>query len=75
MQTNNLSLSVLLIDDDASHREVLSGFLEKLGCQVDSHESGEKGIAALKNRYVDIVITDFRMPGMNGLDVLKQVKD
>ncbi|HCK98992.1 MAG TPA: two-component system response regulator [Candidatus Marinimicrobia bacterium] len=75
MQTNSLNLSVLLIDDDASHREVLCGFLEKLGCQVDSHESGEKGIAALKNRYVDIVITDFRMSGMNGLDVLKQVKD
>jgi len=75
MQTNNLSLSILLIDDDTSHREVLGGFMEKLGCQVDSHESGEKGIATLKNRYVDLVITDFRMPGMNGLEVLKQVKD
>jgi len=75
MQTNNLALSVLLIDDDASHREVLGGFMAKLGCRVESHESGEKGIAALKNRYVDLVITDFRMPGMNGLEVLKQVKD
>jgi len=75
MQTNGLNLSVLLIDDDTSHREVLSGFLEKLGCHVDSHKSGEKGIAALKNRYVDTVITDFRMPGINGLDVLKQVKN
>ncbi len=75
MPIDKLDLSVLLIDDDASHREVLSGFLKKLGCPVNSYESGEKGIAALKNQYVDVVITDFRMSGMNGLDVLKQVKD
>lgn len=69
-----MDLSILLIDDDASHREVLSGFLQKLGCQIESHATGEEGIAALKNRYVDVVITDFRMPGLNGLEVLKRVK-
>ena len=74
MQLNSLNLSILLIDDDASHREVLSGFLDKLGCQVSSFSSGEDGLAALKNRYADVVITDFRMQGMDGLEVLKQVK-
>jgi len=73
-EMNPLTLSVLVIDDDDSHREVLSGFLKKLGCQVASYESGEKGITALKHKYFNIVITDFRMSGMNGLEVLKQVK-
>jgi len=70
-----LNLAILLIDDDTSHREILSGFLKKLGCQVNSYPSGEEGISALKNRYADVVISDFRMPGMNGLEVLKQVKE
>ena len=73
-EMNPLTLSVLVIDDDDSHREVLSGFLKKLGCQVASYESGEKGITALKHKYFNVVITDFRMSGMNGLEVLKQVK-
>lgn len=70
-----LNLTILLIDDDASHRKILSGFLEKLGCQVNSYQSGEEGIEGLKNRYADVVISDFRMPGMNGLEVLKHVKE
>ena len=75
IMSKSLNLAILLIDDDTSHREILSGFLKKLGCQVNSYPSGEEGISALKNRYADVVISDFRMPGMNGLEVLKQVKE
>jgi Response regulator containing CheY-like receiver, AAA-type ATPase, and DNA-binding domains len=74
IMSKSLNLAILLIDDDTSHREILSGFLKKLGCQVNSYPSGEEGISALKNRYADVVISDFRMPGMNGLEVLKQIK-
>jgi two-component system NtrC family response regulator len=69
-----LSFSVVVIDDDSAQREILSGFLKKEGCQVFACESGEKGVQEIEKRYVDVVITDFRMPGMNGLEVLKQVK-
>ncbi len=69
-----LSLSLVIIDDDASQRDILSGYVRKLGCQVTSCVSGEAGLEAIRKNYVDVVITDFRMPGMNGLDVLKKVK-
>ena len=70
-----LSLSVVVIDDDASQRNILSGFLVKAGCSVISCENGTKCIDKVKKQYVDVVITDFRMPGMDGLEVLKKVKD
>ncbi|MDA0748823.1 MAG: sigma-54 dependent transcriptional regulator, partial [bacterium] len=45
-----------------------------MGYVVDTAESGSAGIEALKQKPVDIVITDFRMPGMDGFEVLRQVK-
>ena len=70
-----LSLSVVVIDDDASQRNILSGFLVKAGCSVISCENGTQCIDKVRKQYVDVVITDFRMPGMDGLEVLKKVKD
>lgn len=68
------SLSILLIDDDDSQREVLSGFMKKNDYKVSSYASGEKGLEAVKKNYVDLVITDFKMPGIDGLEVLEKVK-
>ncbi|HMA62028.1 MAG TPA: sigma-54 dependent transcriptional regulator [bacterium] len=68
------SLSILLIDDDDSQREVLSGFMKKNDYKVSSYSSGEKGLEAVKKNYVDLVITDFKMPGIDGLEVLEKVK-
>jgi len=67
-------LSVLLIDDNESQREVLTGFIKKSGFHVLSAENGEKGLAIVQNNFIDLVITDFKMPGMNGLEVLRETK-
>ncbi len=69
-----LNLSLAIIDDDVAQREVLSGFLRKQGCQVFACESGEKCLKILAQRYLDVVLTDLRMPGMSGLDILREVK-
>ena len=70
-----MNLSVIVIDDDKSQREVLSGFIQDLGCKVQACDSGTSCIEYINNNYVDLVITDFRMPELNGLQVLKKVKE
>jgi len=68
------NLNVAVIDDDATQRELLSGFFRKLGCTVYTCASGENCLSIIERQYLDVVLTDFRMPGMSGLDVLKKVK-
>jgi len=68
------NLNVAIIDDDATQRELLSGFFRKLGCTVYACASGENCLSTIEKQYLDVVLTDFRMPGMSGLDVLKKVK-
>ncbi|MCL5028492.1 MAG: sigma-54 dependent transcriptional regulator [Bacteroidetes bacterium] len=66
---------ILVIDDDQSIRKTLSGYLKKQNYEVLSAENGLKGIEIVKNELPDLVITDIRMPGADGFDVLKNVKD
>ena len=67
--------SILLIDDEDSQREPLKGFLAKKAFQVFDASSCDAGIELLKKNPVDLVITDFKMPGKTGEDVLREVKN
>jgi two-component system NtrC family response regulator len=64
---------ILLIDDDASLREVLTFTLTHAGHEVEAAPDGERGVAELSRFGPDVVITDLKMPGMNGLEVLRRV--
>ena len=66
---------ILVIDDDQSIRKTLSGYLKKQNYEVLSAENGLKGIEILKNELPDLVITDIRMPGADGFEVLKNIKE
>ncbi len=66
---------ILLIDDDAGFREVLTFTLQELDHEVESFESGERGLAGLKAFEPDVVLTDLKMPGMGGVDVVRRVKE
>ncbi|MFA7709668.1 MAG: sigma-54 dependent transcriptional regulator [Candidatus Neomarinimicrobiota bacterium] len=68
------NLNIAIIDDDKSQRELLSGFFKKLGCTVFVCDSGENCLSVIEKQYLDVVLTDFRMPGMNGLEILRRVK-
>ena len=59
---------VLVIDDQAGIREVFCDFLGLLGHQGDAAANGEEGLRVLDARAYDLVITDFLMPGMTGLE-------
>ncbi len=66
--------SILIIDDEKAQREVLTGYLKKKGFQIHSAENGEEGIKLVKDNSIDIIFSDFKMPGISGLEVLEQVR-
>jgi len=66
--------NILVIDDEAAQRDVLTGYLKKKGYKIFSASSGKEGIEIAGRNPVDIILSDFKMPDLSGLDVLEQVK-
>jgi DNA-binding NtrC family response regulator len=65
---------ILVIDDDESIRNSLSKFLQRLNYQVASAANGETGLEIIYKTLPDLVITDIRMPGITGFDLLQKAK-
>jgi two-component system sensor histidine kinase RpfC len=68
------SLQLLIADDQQTNITVLCRLLEKAGHRTQSVRSGEDVLAALENQRFDAVLIDLHMPGISGLDVLKQAR-
>lgn len=68
-------MNILLIDDEATVREPLQLFLHDLGHQVRAASSGEEGLWSLEECPADLVITDLKMPGLSGIDVLRRARE
>jgi two-component system response regulator PilR (NtrC family) len=66
---------ILVVDDEKSMRDFLSIMLKKEGYEVSTAENGEDALRAVQAEIFDLVITDVKMPRMDGLEVLKMVKD
>ena len=64
---------ILIVDDEESMRRFLSILLEKEGYQVSLASSGEEALQQLKERSFGLLITDLKMPGMNGVELLEHV--
>jgi len=69
------TFSVLIIDDEESQLQSLKTFLAKRDYSVFTALSGESGYKIAEENIIDIVLTDFKMPGWDGLTVLKKIKD
>ena len=65
---------ILLVDDEADIREVLNLALSDLGYRVFEAENGERGLFIFKAVCPPIVLTDIKMPNMNGIELLRKVK-
>jgi len=65
---------ILLVDDEADVREVLSISLSDMGYKVFATENGEKALHIFKEVNPPIVLTDIKMPGMDGIELLRRVK-
>lgn len=70
---SNLTKTILLVDDDDSLRRVLEFQLQEADYQVLTAENGSKALELFTANEVDCVITDWRMPEMNGLELLERV--
>ena len=69
------NLKILLVDDDEWIRDSLSLFFEAEGCNLLTFETAEEGMEAVKQQAYDIVISDYKLPGMDGLEFLRRVKE
>ncbi len=65
---------VLIIEDDASVCELLFASLSKEGYRVSVTQSGEEGLAQIEECPPDVVVLDLNLPGMNGLDVCRTLR-
>jgi DNA-binding NtrC family response regulator len=65
---------VLIVDDDASLRRVMEMQLEEIGCDVVAVASGNEALAALEEVTPALIITDLKIPGMSGMDLLKLLR-
>ncbi len=66
---------ILVVDDEATQREALAGFIAKKGYGVLTAGSGDEAVETVRSEPVDLVITDYRMTGKDGLTVLREVRE
>ena len=74
MREHNHMARILIIEDDEEMRSLLEDFLKDEGYETDSVNSGSEAFGKLAREPFDLVITDIRMPGLSGFDVLSAVK-
>ena len=68
-------VKILVVDDEPDLRDVISSRFELEGCEVTLAENGQSAIDAMKAKRFDAVVTDVRMPGGNGIELLDAIKD
>jgi DNA-binding NtrC family response regulator len=67
--------SILVVDDEKNQREILETILSGEGYDVTTASSGEAAMKFVADRHFDLVLTDLKMTGMSGLDLLKSLTD
>ena len=66
---------ILVVDDEAPVRDLLEDLLKKEDCLPITCGSGEEALAILKKETFDVVLLDIKLPGMGGLEVLKDISE
>src|SRR5687767_8686756 len=70
-----MTLRVLIVDDDTRLFELLESYLEPNGVRSVHAADGKRGLEALSNSVFDAVLLDVMMPGLDGLNVLKKIRE
>ena len=67
--------TVLIVDDEKNYPPILSAVLEEEGFETLTAYSGEEALSVLKNSDVDLVLTDMKMPSLDGIELLERIKE
>ncbi|MBS3740611.1 MAG: sigma-54-dependent Fis family transcriptional regulator [Candidatus Cloacimonetes bacterium] len=68
-------MHILIVDDEKNIRKTLSDILSDEGYNVITADSGEKGLKILQNRRIELMFLDVKLPGIDGIEVLKRTKE
>jgi DNA-binding response OmpR family regulator len=74
LKNHNHIVRILVIEDDEEMMSLLKDFLEDEGFETDSVSNGSDAFRKLVKELFDLIITDIRMPGLTGLDILPGIK-
>ena len=74
MESNFHPPFVLLAEDDAAVRKTLTSFFEHAGWRYDVVVDGKSGLNAAEKRNYDVIISDYQMPELNGLEFLRSLR-
>ncbi len=66
---------ILIIEDNDTMREAMAAIIKKMKHDCESASNGQTGLQSLTENVFDLVVTDFKMDGIDGLQVLKQIKE
>lgn len=72
---DNETANVLVVDDEGAIRYSVSKTLQRVGYNVNEAASGEEALDIMKKNHFDVVLTDIRMPGLTGVELLRRIKD
>jgi DNA-binding response OmpR family regulator len=75
MVEENPNANILVVDDEAAIRYSVSKTLQRVGYTVREAASGEEALEALQGNQFDVVLTDIRMPGIDGVELVRRIKD
>ncbi|MDO0824557.1 response regulator transcription factor [Desulfosporosinus nitroreducens] len=70
-----MNKKILIIEDDSSIAELQKDYLEVAGFEVSVHDNGIEGLRAFQENEVDLLILDIMLPGMDGLEILRSLKE
>ena len=68
-------MKIMLVEDEKITRKTLTDILKKENYDVNSFGDGTEAIKSIKQETYDVIVTDLRLPGTNGLDILKTAKE
>ncbi len=67
--------SILIVDDELLIRDLLYDFFQGQGWRISVAENGEKALEILRSKQIDLVLTDIKMPQMDGLTLTSEVRE
>lgn len=73
--SEGLSINILVVDDEGAIRYSIGKTLQRVGYQVSAAESAEDALKQLSEQPFDVVLTDIRMPGLTGVELLSRIKE